>query len=186
MTAETAREQHLTDWLWRSARGDRAAFRQLYEATAPQLYGLLLRMLKRRELAEEVLQEAYVQVWRNAASYDAGKGAVGTWLAGIVRYRALDLLRRERRLVPVEDAPGLADAREDAEPPAEPLSGLEERGLALCLERLDEAQRRGLAMAYFEGSTHQEIALRLGSPLGTVKSWIRRGLQRLKECLEGL
>lgn len=188
MDAETAqaRNRELAGLLCQTARGSRAAFQRLYEATAPQLYGILLRMLKRRDLAEEALQEAFVNVWQNAAGYDAGKGAVGTWLASIVRYRALDLLRRERRLVPVEDAPALADARLEPAHPLEPMSEAEQRNLEICLQRLSERQHRSLELAYFGGRTHEEIARQLRSPLGTVKSWVRRGLQRLRDCLEGL
>lgn len=180
--AGDARNARLADLLYRSASGDRAAFAALYRETAPTLFAWLLRLLRRRALAEEVLQDVFVSVWQHAAEYDAAKGRVMSWLARMTRNRALDRLRRERRLVPLDE---LAAAEEGGEAPEEPRSHVEERALAECFEALAEGPRRSLRLAYLSGLSHEEIARALGAPLGTVKSWVRRGLASLKRCLEG-
>jgi RNA polymerase sigma-70 factor, ECF subfamily len=168
-----------------SAAGNRAAFSALYDAAAPQLFGLALRILKRRDWAEDVLQEALISAWRNAGEYRRELGSGKAWLTVILRNRALDRLRREAtaRLEPSGDA---MPEVEDPSPSALDLtiSGESGRRLMACLEQLEEVQKRAILMAYFEGLTHEELAARIASPLGTVKSWIRRGLQRLKGCLE--
>jgi len=168
-----------------SAAGNRAAFSALYDAAAPQLFGLALRILKRRDWAEDVLQDALISAWRNAGEYRRELGSGKAWLTVILRNRALDRLRRETtsRLEPSgDDMPDV----EDPSPSALDLtiSGESGRRLMACLEQLEEVQKRAILMAYFEGLTHEELAARIASPLGTVKSWIRRGLQRLKGCLE--
>jgi RNA polymerase sigma-70 factor (ECF subfamily) len=168
-----------------SAAGNRAAFSALYDAAAPQLFGLALRILKRRDWAEDVLQEALISAWRNAGNYRRELGSGKAWLTVILRNRALDRLRREAtaRLEPSGDA--MPDV-EDPSPSALDLtiSGESGRRLMACLEQLEEVQKRAILLAYFDGLTHEELAARIASPLGTVKSWIRRGLQRLKGCLE--
>ncbi len=171
---------HLRD----CAAGDRAALRRPYEATSPQLFGLALRMVRRRDLAQEVLQEAFVAVWRHAASFDESRGDAFAWLAAITRNRAIDLLRRRGREVPLD--PGFAAALPDPAPsPLDRAAASERaRGLAACLEELEEGPRRSILLAYYEGLTYEEAALRLAAPVGTVKSWIRRSLMRLKRCLE--
>lgn len=161
-------------------------FQRLYQLTSPQLFAILVRILKRRDLAEEALQDAFISVWRNAGSYTAQKGTPMTWLVSICRYRALDMLRREQRAVPLENADGedelnmLADDSEAGEL----ISHAEARALKRCLDQLSNNQRHSLKLAYFDGCSHEEIALTLDSPIGTVKSWVRRGLQGLKHCLE--
>lgn len=168
-----------------SAAGDRAAFAALYDAAAPQLFGLALRILKRRDWAEDVLQEALISAWRNARDYRRELGSGKTWLTVILRNRALDRLRREaaaRLSASGDDLPEVADPAPSALDLA--MAGDDGRRLKSCLETLEESQKRAILMAYFDGLTHEELATRLGSPLGTVKSWIRRGLQRLKGCLD--
>ena len=182
------RNRHLADLLHACAQGRQAAFQELYQLTSPQLFAVLVRILKRRDLAEEALQDALLSVWRNAGTYAAGKGAPMTWLVSICRYRALDMLRRERREVSLdieredmgEDGIGGQEAAGD---PA-PVSKAEERQLEECMGRLNDGQRRSVRLAYVDGCTHEEIATRIGSPVGTVKSWVRRGLESLKRCLE--
>ena len=185
------RNRQLTDLLHTVAQGRQAAFQELYGLVSPQLFAVLLRILKRRDLAEEALQDALLSVWRNAASYSADKGAPMTWLVSICRYRALDSLRRQRREVSLEpmlegvedgtsELAGLVDESADGAL----ISKAEERALDDCMRRLNDGQRSSLKLAYFDGCTHEEIAANLGSPIGTVKSWVRRGLESLKRCLE--
>lgn len=182
------RNRHLTDLLHACAQGRQAAFQELYRETAPQLFAVLVRILRRRDLAEEALQDALLSAWRNAGSYAADKGAPMTWLISICRYRALDILRREKREVPLDmeredlDGEGMGGPDHDAEGLS--VSKAEERRLEECMGRLNDGQRRSVRLAYVDGCTHEEIAARLGSPVGTVKSWVRRGLDSLKRCLE--
>ena len=186
-----SRNRRLADLLHAAAQGRQAAFQELYDQVSPQLFAILLRILKRRDLAEEALQDALLSVWRNAGSYSAEKGAPMTWLVSICRYRALDALRRQRREVSIEpmlegiedgttEVGGLVDDSADAGL----ISKAEERALDDCMQRLNDGQRSSIKLAYFNGCTHEEIAESMGSPIGTVKSWVRRGLESLKRCLE--
>jgi RNA polymerase sigma-70 factor, ECF subfamily len=126
-----------------------------------------------------------VSIWRNAGSYDPREGPPMTWMVSIVRNRSIDRLRRVQREVPLEDQVGL-DEPEDPDPsPLEhAVHNAEARALALCLDELDAEQRRCILLAYYEGSTHADLARRLAAPIGTIKSRIRRGLMRLRQCLE--
>lgn len=182
------RNRHLTDLLHACAQGRQAAFQELYRETAPQLFAVLVRILRRRDLAEEALQDALLSVWRNAGSYAADKGAPMTWLVSICRYRALDMLRREKREVSLdperEDLEADAVSAQETDAAGTSVSKAEERKLEECMGRLNDGQRRSVRLAYVDGCTHEEIAARLGSPVGTVKSWVRRGLESLKRCLE--
>ena len=166
------------------AEGDRQALARLYDATSAQLYGLALRMVRRRDIAEEILQDAFLAAWRHAGSYDEKRGSAMAWLATIVRNRALDQLRRQGRLQPLD--PAVAERWEDpAAGPADQAALSEDaRRLMRCLDELEEAPRRSIMFAYYEGLTMEEVAVRMASPLGTVKSWVRRSLQRLRTCLE--
>jgi len=166
------------------ARRDRDAFARLYRATSPKLFGVALRILKREDWAEEVLQDAYVSIWNHAGGYAAGLSAPMTWMTSIVRNRCLDQLRKPR--VEVSDADGeIAEATaSDFEGPLALLErSAEARAIAACLKSLEPRQRQTIALAFFEGLSHSELAARMREPLGTVKTWVRRGLIRLKECL---
>jgi RNA polymerase sigma factor (sigma-70 family) len=166
------------------AGGDRAALRGLYQTTAPQLFGLALSILRSREQAEEVVQDTFILVWRHAASFDRGRGTAMAWLARIVRNQCFDLMRRRGRERPLD--PAVAEAWEDPAPgPADTASKSEAaRQLRTCLDELEASPRQCILLAYYEGLTFEQVATRLNAPLGTVKSWIRRSLIRLKECLE--
>lgn len=167
-----------------AASGSRSAFRDVYQATAPQLFGIALRILRRRDAAEEVLQEAYVSIWQHAGDYRRERGSPIAWMGTIVRNRALDRIRRERGTVALDDVPGHEDWHDpDPQPDEATAASQEARRLAACLDALDEKLRRAIVLAYREGLTHEEIARRLPAPLGTVKTWIRRGLMQLKDCL---
>ena len=167
----------------RAAGGDKAAFQRLYELQAPRLYGLALRMTRDAGMAADALHDAMLQAWQKAARYDASLGPVEAWLVGLVRYRAIDLIRRYGR-----ERPGLDGQDEEADPEPDPLARLvsSDEGSALhrCLQGLEERYRRVVLLSFMDGLSHTELAERLTAPLGTVKSWIRRGLLNLRECLD--
>ena len=147
---------------------------------------MALRIVRRRDWAEEILQESFVSVWNHVADFDRQRSAPMTWMTTIVRNRALDWVRRPRHETPEEDLEGLADTWADAGPG--PLDRLQHAGdarrLGECLQRLSGRQRQSIALAYLHGLSHSELADHLGEPLGTVKTWIRRGLEQLRGCLE--
>jgi RNA polymerase sigma-70 factor, ECF subfamily len=174
-------EDGLESLIARCALGDRAAFQALYERTSPQVFASLLRLLRRRDAAEDVLQEVFVSVWRRAGDYRPDKGRPLTWLTSIARYRALDILRRQGRERPLADGEEPADEGEE-EP--EIVDGRSAHRLNACMERLGVEQRRCVQLAYVDGYTHSDIARALGTPLGTIKSWLRRSLQSLKQCMD--
>ncbi len=163
------------------ATGDREAFRRLYERRSGKLYGLALRIVRQPTLAADAMQDAFVQVWRDAGRFDPARGGADTWLASLVRYRALDIARRRGRDVlgyepddAPDDAPGALDQL---------IGSAEADALRRCLDTLDEERRRLLVLAFTDGLSHGELAKKLGTPLGTVKSWLRRSLAALRECL---
>ena len=166
--------------------GDRAAFARLYQATSSKLYGVALRILRREDWAEEVLQECYVNVWRHAPEYNASRAAPMTWMTSIVRNRCLDWLRRPNPLPLEVLGDEGADAIEDSGlGPLDELERSREAGaVARCLRGLDAKQRQAIALAFFDGLSHAELAQHLREPLGTVKTWVRRGLAKLRSCLE--
>jgi RNA polymerase sigma-70 factor (ECF subfamily) len=166
------------------AGGDPAALQSLYAATAPQLFGLALGILRSRDLAEDIVQDAFVLVWRHARSFDPGRGTAMAWLARIVRNQCFDLLRRRGRESPLDET--FLQSRPDPAPGPAELTALSRDAHRLrgCLEELEESPRQSLMLAYYEGMTFEQVAGRLGAPLGTVKSWIRRSLIRLKGCMD--
>lgn len=180
--ASTARLEQL---IAQCAAGDAAALHALYQNTAAQLFGVLKRILVRRDLAEEALQDVYVSIWRNAKDYRPTKGAVLTWMTSIARYRAIDIKRSRRREVHFPDP--VEYVSEDFDPAADlaNVAGLEADVARLrnCLGQLGTMQRNAVCLAYLNGLSHDEVSVALGSPLGTVKSWVRRGLESLKRCL---
>ncbi|MBU3017613.1 sigma-70 family RNA polymerase sigma factor [Paraglaciecola agarilytica] len=163
-----------------TAQGDKKAFAELYQASSKQLYAVSLKMLKRKELAEEALQEAYVRIWHNASQYRAGKGTVLTWMISIARYRALDILRYHS----VRKEEGLSDNQVAVTSSNEPMTETQQGLLEKCMGALDVQQRQAIHLAYFNGMSHHEVTAHLDLPLGTIKSWIRRGLQSLQRCLK--
>ncbi len=165
------------------ARGDRFALRAIYERERRWLMAVALRLVRRRELAEEVLNDAFLQIWRKAGSYNPRLGSARGWIYTVVRHRALNVLRS------AQSAPEREDERfeELLAAHAEWQDGgdraAEHGALAQCLERLEEQKRQCVLLAFVDGYSHEQVAAQLGAPLGTVKSWIRRGLLTLKECL---
>jgi RNA polymerase sigma-70 factor (ECF subfamily) len=175
----------------RTAQGDHACFAQVYARTQAHLFGVALRMLGREQAAEDVLQEAFVSIWKNAGSYRSHVNGQPvqpmTWLMAIVRNKSLDALRQRTRRaeseLPGDDA--LDDATGASAPSALDLLGEATRALHIeaCLGALDGSHRQSLALAYYQGLSHSEVAQQMGAPLGSVKAWIRRGLDKLKTCL---
>jgi RNA polymerase sigma-70 factor (ECF subfamily) len=169
--------------------GDQAAFAEFYELTSAHLYGVALRILRHPPAAEELVQEAYVNVWHHAGSYEVAKSQPMTWLTSIVRNRCLDQLRRRQidtvTLTPDDDDGAEYDVPSNAMTPAEMLmAGAEARSVRDCVETLDAGPKQAIALAFYHGLSHSELAAHLHEPLGTVKSWVRRGLERLKSCLD--
>ncbi|MGN6318345.1 sigma-70 family RNA polymerase sigma factor [Trinickia sp.] len=180
--------------LARVAAEDAAALRTLYELTSAKLFGVALRILVRREWAEEALQESFVNIWRYAGDYREALAAPLTWMAAIVRNRALDSLRRQRTvssdgstaIVEWNDALDEVLAGDERDPADAALLSEQAKQLAICLSRLDASQRQAVSLAYLRDQSHSEIAEQLAVPLGTVKSWVRRGLEKLKTCMGSL
>jgi len=167
----------------RVAAGERAALRQLYEATSAKLFAVCLRILSDREEAEDVLQEVYVTVWRRADRFDGTRASVMTWVSTIARNRSIDRLRARGPMAYAEpvEAAEIADGAVGAE--ALLVAAGEQERLHRCLSQLDARTETVIRTAFFEGVTYEALARRMGAPLGTVKSWVRRGLAKLKGCL---
>jgi RNA polymerase sigma factor (sigma-70 family) len=180
------RNARLMELLARTALKDQPAFAELYRLTSPHLYAVALRILRESAAAEEVLQESFVNIWHHAASYVAAKSQPLTWLTSIVRNRCLDhLRRREVETVTMDDEEdGVTIAAEDPTPLEMLLSGADARAVRGCVEALEPGQKQAIALAFFQGLSHSELSRQLREPLGTVKSWVRRGLDRLRDCLD--
>jgi RNA polymerase sigma factor (sigma-70 family) len=176
-------EDDLADALLACSKGDRAALRLLFEREAGTMLGVAGRILRRPALAEEAVQDTFVQVWRKAGSFDPARGRARTWLYAILRHRALNILRGEARTDPTDDFEpmGLVSEDEAADAMVERLS--ETGRLRACLEQLDPLRRRIVVLAYARGLTQGELAGRVGVPLGTMKSWLRRSLVTLRGCM---
>lgn len=167
----------------RVAKGDRASLGELFAAEAGRLLAVARRILRRADLAEEAVQEAFVSVWQRAASFDRSRGAARVWLTAIVRNRALNMLRDGARLDFVDNdvLAGFGERGRDADEAY--LALPETEALKHCLGLLDAPKRRSILLAYVVGFTHGEIATELKAPVGTVKAWIRRGMIALQECM---
>ncbi len=186
---DPAQNQVLAGLLTACARKDQAAFTRLYQSTSSKLFGVAVRILRREDWAEEVLQDCYVSIWNHAGSYETGRSAPMTWMTSIVRNRCLDWLRRPNLEValgrpdddgddPLENVPS-----EDPGPLEELARSADAKALGECLRRLEAKQRQAIMLAFYEGLSHSELASHMREPLGTVKTWVRRGLERLKGCL---
>ena len=165
------------------AGGDNAAFENLYRTTSAKLFGICLRVLPQRAEAEEVLQEVFLGIWKKAVQFDATRASAMTWLSMMTRNKAIDRLRanagaRAQSPIELDEIEGDSSASEVAE-----VAEDQER-IEVCLDELEAPRRKMIRIAFFEGATYEELAERSGNPLGTVKSWIRRSLIKLKACLE--
>jgi RNA polymerase sigma-70 factor (ECF subfamily) len=188
------RSHELSQLLQRASLGDRAAFARLYELTSGHLFAVVLRIQRDRGVAEDLLQEIYVSLWKAAGSFDAAQSQPLTWMTSIARNRAIDSLRRvqaQPRTVSStrdsdDDGPDPVDLQPDegAGPLALLESASQARQLANCMQDLSAQQRQSVALAFYDGLSHAEVAEHLREPLGTVKSWLRRALMSLKSCLE--
>jgi RNA polymerase sigma-70 factor (ECF subfamily) len=178
-------DSDLSRLLERAAAGDRAAFARLYDSVSPRLFGVISRLLPRRELAEEALQDAFVRIWQKASTYDPSIASPMAWMATIAHNRAIDLKRRfaERLSQRSEELdPRAADAGPD------PLSLAEQsddfRRLKACLDNLADERQEMVMLAYFQGWSREELARRFDRPVTTVKTLLRRSLIALRECLD--
>lgn len=169
--------------LARCARGDEAAFRDLYQVASARLYGVALRITRNPALASDAVHDAMLQVWRNADRYSPDRGNADGWLVSLVRYRALDIIRKHGRESTGVDVPEQID--EDPDALSRLVSQSDAVALRACLEMVDESRRRLILLAFIDGLTQSQVADRVGQPLGTVKSTIRRVLLGLRSCLEG-
>lgn len=168
----------------RIAEGDRAAFQAVYDATSAKLFGVVLRILRDRDVAEDILQEAYVRIWDNAARFDATKASPITWMATIARNRAIDEVRRRRPRLS-DDAEALERIADPAPSPARQAEAREDLGrLDDCLKALEGERAQMVRLAYLDGLSREELAVRFGHPVGTIKSWLRRSLMQLRDCMD--
>lgn len=191
MATDDQHSAHLRSLLAATARKDAGAFRSLYEATSAKLFAFALRILNKRELAEEVLQESFVNIWNNASSYQSSLAAPMTWMTTIVRNKTFDLLRRLDDAVEIDADTfdkEVMNALESTNPT--PIEALQMSGdakaLARCLSKLEGLHRQAIALAFYHDLSHSEVAEQMKLPMGTVKTWIRRGLERLRLCLSKL
>ena len=180
-----SKDEELIALIARSALRDELAFKLLYDRVSGYLNGIALRIVKSPDLSNDVLQEAFVQIWRNAASYRPQQAKPLTWLTSIVRYRALDRLDKEKRLSrreqPIDD--WLDELIEERGPEKEAKLSENTQYLAQCMENIDGQTKRAITLAYVFGYTREEIADKLQTNTSTVKSWLRRGADKLRKCL---
>lgn len=191
MQNHTPENQRLVELLQRVSLQDHAAFKQLYSLTSAHLYGVAVRFVRKRELADEIMQEAYISVWQQAGSYAATLSTPMTWLISIVRNKSLDRLRK-KKIEFDNPEPHHSEAsdqlHEEAVEHADPqelyAAATERMELNRCLSLLEPSQRQSLALVYYNGMSHSELAEHMRVPLGTAKAWVRRGLDRLKKCFD--
>lgn len=177
--------QKLEELLAKCALGDQVAFAQIYQLTSSRLNGIAYRILHNVDSANEVLQEAFVQIWKNASEYRSDKAEPMTWMASIVRYRAYDRIKFEKRRIEGAQMQADIDNFDDIESHQKDGVLLCEinQELDVCLETLENNQRKSILMAYYYGFSREEISGQFNTPINTIKSWLRRGIERLQQCL---
>lgn len=166
------------------AQGDRDAFRSLYERSSGKLFGIVLRILKNRQISEDVLQDVYLKIWQKAGTYSADKGKPISWMATIARNRAIDLVRASRPETTVDEPGDEEEIFRLGAQQAEGVDVTELETLRLCLGEMKEDDRRYVLLAYYDGYSREELAERFETPVGTIKTRLRRGLIALRSCLE--
>jgi RNA polymerase sigma-70 factor (ECF subfamily) len=171
-------------WLMAAvAKGDQAAFDKLYAATRAKLYGVVLRILKRKDLADEVIQETYVKIWTSAGQFNPALASPITWMVAIARNRAIDLVRKKTD-TSIEDVPEAMEVAADTPDPLAARELSEElKRLLGCIGRLDGDRRKLVLLAYYDGFSREQLAQQLGKPVNTIKTWLRRSLMEIRECL---
>ncbi len=181
--AEMLTQAELVWLLAAVAKGDAAAFERLYDATRAKLYGVLLRILGRPELADEVMQETYLKVWTMADRFDPTMASPITWMVAMARNRAIDIVRK-RSEVSIEDDPEALNVATDTPPPLARREMTEElKRLLSCLGKLDPEKQRIVLLAYYSGWSREQLAKKLDIPVNTIKTWLRRSLIEIRECL---
>ena len=165
------------------ANGDRAAFERLYAATRAKLYGVVVRILRRHDLADEVMQETYLKIWKSAGVFDPALSSPITWMVAIARNRAIDQVRKKTEVSIEEDSAVLEVAADTPDPLAKREMTEELRRLLACMGRLDEERRRLVLFAYYDGWSREQLAAKFETPVNTVKTWLRRALIEIRECL---
>ena len=165
------------------ARGDEAAFERLYTATRAKLYGVVLRILRRQDLAEEVVQETYVKVWHSAAQFNPAVSSPITWMAAIARNRAIDLVRKRGELSLEEVPDAMEVAAETPDPLARREMSEELKRLLECVGQLEPDRQKLVLLAYYNGWSREQLAAKFGAPVNTVKTWLRRSMMDIRACL---
>lgn len=167
------------------AKGDQDAFDKLYAATRAKLYGVVLRILRRSDLADEVIQETYVKIWSSAGQFNPALASPITWMVAIARNRAIDTVRKKSD-VSIEEVPEAMEMAADTPDPLAAREFNEElKRLLGCLGRLDGERRKLVLLAYYDGFSREQLAQQLGKPVNTIKTWLRRSLLEIRECLGG-
>jgi RNA polymerase sigma-70 factor, ECF subfamily len=178
-------ERDISQLLKRVARNDRAAFSEIYQHSSAKLYGIILRILRRRDLADEVMQEVYVKIWQRAGDFEPERASALAWMASIARNRAIDEVRR-RQPASLEDHPEIREIASDADTGLAALLRSETaKQLADCLGELEQDRAQMVVLAYCDGASREELAAKYNQPVNTVKTWLRRALAQLKGCLGG-
>lgn len=168
----------------RASRGDRSAFEQIYDEVSGSVLGIAVRVIRNRAIAEEVAQEVLVEVWRRSARYEAQRGSGKAWIMTIAHRRAVDRVRHEQAMADRDvNAASAAESRPFDEVSETVETGLEREQVRRCLDGLTELQRESVALAYYDGYTYREVARLLDSPLGTIKTRMRDGIARLRDCM---
>jgi RNA polymerase sigma factor (sigma-70 family) len=180
-----AEDEELIRMLQATGRGDRRAFKAVYDRTSPLLFGIVLRILRNRATAEEVLQDSYLRIWRGAASFSASTGSPLGWMAAIARNRAIDVARQRREVLVEPDEDGRDWLESIPDPRAGGAGFADLRQLGHCLGLLDDSHRRCVLLAYYEGYSREELAARFDRPVNTIKTWLHRGLAALRHCMDG-
>lgn len=165
------------------ARGDQTAFERLYAATRAKLYGVLLRILGRPEIADEVMQETYLKIWKMAGKFDPAIASPITWMVAIARNRAIDIVRQKAD-VSIEETPEALGVAAEKPPPLARREMTEElRRLLSCLGKLDPEKQRIVLLAYYSGWSREQLAQKLDIPVNTIKTWLRRSLLEIRDCM---
>jgi RNA polymerase sigma factor (sigma-70 family) len=176
----------LADLIRAVAEGDRGAYRQLYDKSAPKLFGIVLRIIRDRSMAEDILQDVFLRVWRNAGNFAPETGLPMAWLSSIARNRTIDVLRQKNLVLPDRDESETDWQEKIADPRDREAEFMDIAALRQCLSEIEEPARSCVLLAYYEGYSRDELAARFDRPVNTIKTWLHRSLLVLRSCLESL